>query len=176
MILLWDNLWYMHDMIRLFIKTFNRALLPICKHLRIVGCCKNFETYSPRVLDNEENNLFSCFWNYNLFFLLQMILVGTINLIDTSQCILLSWSYLKSTDNLFIFFSFLFNYQPSSRISSCVRTVYTVMCLHNWPSLAICFRAGSDLGPISRRKFWATLPLLITSSVQLAILFLLLVK
>ena len=30
-----------------------------------------------------------------------------------------------------------FNYLPSSGISSCVRTVYTVMCLHTWRSPAI---------------------------------------
>ena len=37
-------------------------------------------------------------------------------------------------------------FPPSSRISSCVRTVYTVMCLHTWRSPAIGSRAGSDSG------------------------------
>ena len=43
----------------------------------------------------------------------------------------------------------LFYYSPSSRISSSVRTMYTVMCLHTWSSPAFCFRAGSDLRLVS---------------------------
>ena len=53
-------------------------------------------------------------------------------------------------------FKTLFN-PPSSGISSCVRTVYTVMCLHTWCSPAICFIVGSDLGLISRYELRALL-------------------
>ena len=43
-------------------------------------------------------------------------------------------------------------YYPPSGISSCVKTVHTVMCLHTWRSPAIHFRTGSDSGLVSRLK------------------------
>ena len=46
-------------------------------------------------------------------------------------------------------------YPPSSGISSCVRTVYTVMCHHTWRSPAIHLRVGSDSGLISRHELRA---------------------
>ena len=49
------------------------------------------------------------------------------------------------------------NYPPSSRISSCIRTVYTVMCLHTWHSPTIHSRAGSDSMIISRHELGSLL-------------------
>ena len=56
---------------------------------------------------------------------------------------------MTCTDFYFIF------YPPFPGISSCVRIMYTLMCLHTWRSPAICFRAGSDLGLVYRHELRA---------------------
>ena len=52
------------------------------------------------------------------------------------------------------------NCPPSSQISSCVRTVDTVMCLHTWPSPALGGEGALDLGLIQYGTFFVHHPLL----------------
>ena len=80
-------------------------------------------------------------WNSKCSVMIEQLLLGSYDPVSVPH------SLFTLTN---IYFEMLFYYPPSSGISSCARTVYTVMCFHTWLNPAIHFRVGSGSVLISR--------------------------